>query len=138
MTRKLAKVGKAEDGSAIIASPGRFNYEGLERAFHEKARLGIMTSLVTHAQGLSFNDLKDLCALSDGNLNRHMEVLREAGYVRMEKTWAGRTAKTICYATPLGSTMFQAYLSELERVIRDAALRAATSSDNRTPRLGLN
>jgi hypothetical protein len=28
--------------------PGRFAYDGLERVFHEKARLGIMTSLVSH------------------------------------------------------------------------------------------
>ena len=34
------------------AATGRFAYEGLERVFHEKARLSIMTSLVTHPGGL--------------------------------------------------------------------------------------
>ena len=29
-------------------APGRFAYDGLERTFHEKARLGILTSLVAH------------------------------------------------------------------------------------------
>ena len=48
---------------------GRFAYDGLERIFHEKARLGIMTSLVTHSRGLVFGDLKDLCQLTDGNLS---------------------------------------------------------------------
>ena len=46
---------------------GRFAYDGLDRVFHEKARLGIMTSLMTRSAGLSFLDLKQLCALSDGD-----------------------------------------------------------------------
>ena len=53
---------------------GRFAYEGLERVLHEKARLGIMTSLVTRPEGLLFSELKHLCALTDGNLSRHLEV----------------------------------------------------------------
>lgn len=122
----------------IVAAPGRFNYEGLERTFHEKARLGIMTSLVTHSHGLNFNDLKELCTLSDGNLNRHIEVLREAGYVYVEKTGGGRAAKTTCFATPEGADMFQIYLSELERVIRDAALRQKGAKKDHSLQLGYN
>src|SRR5258705_3788873 len=60
---------------------GRFAYEGLDRAIHEKARLGILTSLVAHPEGLLFGDLKELCSLTDGNLNRHLAVLEEAGMV---------------------------------------------------------
>ena len=72
------------DGTFVrrgIADAGRFAYEGLERIFHEKARLGIMTSLLTHPEGLVFNDLKKLCALTDGNLSRHMQALNEANFV---------------------------------------------------------
>ena len=54
---------------------GRYAYDGLERIFHEKARLGIMTSLVTHSRGLIFSDLKELCQLTDGNLSRHLQIL---------------------------------------------------------------
>ena len=53
-----------------LAQPGRFAYEGLERALHEKARLGIMTSLIMRPEGLLFSDLKRLCALTDGNLSQ--------------------------------------------------------------------
>ena len=60
-------------------------YEGLERVFHEKARLGIMTSLFTHPKGLIFADLKELCALTDGNLSRHLQVLHEAGLIAVSK-----------------------------------------------------
>ena len=43
---------------------GRFAYDGLERVVHEKARLGIMTSLVSHPRGVVFADLKELCNLT--------------------------------------------------------------------------
>jgi DNA-binding transcriptional ArsR family regulator len=124
-----------EQQSLLLPTPGRFNYEGLERTFHERARLGIMTSLVTHSEGLSFNDLRELCSLSDGNLNRHIEVLRDAGYVRVEKTGGGRGAKSTCFATAHGAKMFQTYLSELERVIQDAAKVVARSTQKSAPRL---
>lgn len=109
-----------------INRPGRFAYEGLQRAFHEKARLGIMTCLVSEPDGLSFASLKELCALSDGNLNRHLEVLRESGFVRIEKQGAGRGSKSTCFVTPSGRQGFLEYLEELERVIGDATQRAAT------------
>jgi DNA-binding transcriptional ArsR family regulator len=69
---------------------GRYAYEGLDRIVHEKARLGIMTSLITRPDGLLFVELKQLCALTDGNLSRHMEVLREAGLVEI---WKGYDKK---------------------------------------------
>ena len=47
---------------------GRYAYDGLERVMHEKARLGILTSLAAKAEGLVFTDLKELCQLTDGNL----------------------------------------------------------------------
>jgi DNA-binding transcriptional ArsR family regulator len=103
------------------APGGRFAYEGLDRVFHEKARLGIMTSLLTRPDGLSFPDLKLLCALSDGNLNRHLTVLQDAGFVELEKEGAGRGSRTSCHLTRLGRAAFTEYLGELERVLADAA-----------------
>ena len=55
--------------TARTDSSGRFAYDGLERVIHEKARLGILASLIAHPDGLLFNDLKDLCSLTDGNLS---------------------------------------------------------------------
>ena len=69
------------------ASTGRFSYEGLDRIMHEKARLGILASLAAHDGGLLFNDLKQLCSLTDGNLSRHIGVLSEAGLVEI---WKGK------------------------------------------------
>ena len=102
------------------SAPGRFAYEGLHRVIHEKARLGIMTSLVTRPDGLSFSELKELCDLTDGNLNRHLEVLAEAGLVKVTREGAGRTARTSCKVTAAGRARFLEYVDELARVVSDA------------------
>jgi DNA-binding MarR family transcriptional regulator len=99
---------------------GRYAYDGLERIMHERARLGILTSLASHAKGLPFNDLKDLCALTDGNLSRHLQVLQEAGLVGIRKTSAKGRSQTRCRLTAGGRRKFLAYVTELERVVRDA------------------
>jgi DNA-binding MarR family transcriptional regulator len=102
------------------AIPGRYAYDGLDRVLHEKARLGIMTSLATRPQGLSFNELKQACALTDGNLNRHLDVLHKAGLVTVEKGYEGRRPLTTCRLTAEGRKRFLEYLGLLEQVIRDA------------------
>ena len=106
------------------ASTGKFAYPGLDRIIHEKARLGIMTSLMAHHNGLAFTDLKDLCDLTDGNLNRHLDALREAGYVTLRKETQGRRTKTICRVTARGRASFLEYLAQLERVVATAASAA--------------
>ena len=105
--------------------PGRFAYDGLERVLHEKARLGIMTSLVTRPEGLLFGDLKRLCSLTDGNLSRHLDVLHEAGLVELWKGFENRRPQTLCRLTVEGRQRFLAYLEQLEQVIRDAMPKAA-------------
>ena len=97
-----------------------FAYDGLERVIHEKARLGILASLSTHAEGLAFSDLKQLCALTDGNLNRHLLVLQEAGLVEVRKASGGSRPQTVCTLTAQGRRRFVEYIGVLEQVIEDA------------------
>jgi len=113
--------------STTASKPGRFAYDGLERVIHEKARLGIMTSLMTRPSGLSFTELKDLCDLTDGNLNRHLDVLSDAGLVEVSKDQSAPRARTLCRITSSGRTRFLGYLHELERVVADAAQAAKTT-----------
>ena len=98
-----------------------YAYDGLDRVIHEKARLGLMTSLVSHPKGLAFGDLKKLCGLTDGNLSRHLQVLEEAGLVRLDKAFDGKRPLTTCHLTDAGRQRFLDYLSVLEKVVRDAA-----------------
>jgi DNA-binding HxlR family transcriptional regulator len=100
---------------------GRFAYEGLDRVIHERARLSVLTSLITNAKGLAFNDLKQLCALTDGNLSRHLKVLEQAKMVEIVKGHDHNRPQTICRITPSGRIRYLEYLSTLEQVVRDAA-----------------
>jgi DNA-binding MarR family transcriptional regulator len=113
------------------AENGRFAYEGLDRAIHEKARLGILTSLAAHRQGLLFNDLKELCSLTDGNLNRHLAVLEEAKLIVTQRAADQGRPQTIVTMTRAGRRRFQNYLSVLEQVLADAARRQERAAPSR-------
>jgi DNA-binding MarR family transcriptional regulator len=102
-------------------SGGRFAYEGLDRVIHERARLSVLTSLVTNPKGLAFGDLKQLCALTDGNLNRHLRVLEKGKMVEIIKKHDRNRPLTVCRITPSGRVRYVEYLSTLEQVVRDAA-----------------
>src|SRR5882757_474138 len=104
----------------ISDGPGRFAYEGLDRVIHEKARLSIITSLATHPNGLIFNDLKDLCALTDGNLSRHLQILSEAGLIQIWKGFKDNRPQTLCQLTDEGRKRFVEYITVLENIVTDA------------------
>jgi DNA-binding HxlR family transcriptional regulator len=105
-----------------------FAYEGLHRVIHERARLGVLTSLVSNPKGLTFNSLKQLCALTDGNLSRHLRVLERENMLEIVKGHDQNRPQTICRITPFGRKRYLEYLSTLEQVVRDAARGTADKS----------
>ena len=111
---------------------GRFAFEGLDRVLHEKARLGILTSLLSHRRGMRFNELRDLCTLTDGNLSRHLSTLQEAGLIAIGKTISGRRTLTLVELTSEGQEKFLGYLSLLEGIVS-----GALSAPVATPRVEL-
>jgi DNA-binding transcriptional ArsR family regulator len=110
-----------------------FSYDGLDRVIHEKARLGLLTSLVVYPKGLAFADLKHLCGLTDGNLSRHLQVLQEAGLVEVTKGYEGNRPHTSCRLTKSGRRRFLDYLGVLERLVRDAAQATGKERSALTP-----
>lgn len=112
-----------------------FAYEGLDRVMHEKARLGVLSSLIAHPKGLAFGDLKQLCRLSDGNLSRHLQVLQEAGLVEITKSFEGGRPQTTCRLTRSGRRRFLDYLALLEQLVRDAAETAGEDFSQARTRL---
>ncbi len=108
-----------------------FAYAGLDRVIHEHARLSVLTCLVAHAHGLTFNDLKRLCALTDGNLSRHLQVLEDAALITVLKGTERNRSLTLCRITATGRARYTEYLTVLERVIADAA--HAVKSDAAAP-----
>jgi DNA-binding MarR family transcriptional regulator len=99
----------------------RFAYDGLDRVIHERARLSVLTSLVTHSKGLLFGDLKQMCALTDGNLNRHLQVLEDARLIAITKGIQHNRPQTFCRITAQGRKRYIEYLAVLEQVLLDAA-----------------
>ncbi|MBD5655692.1 MAG: transcriptional regulator, partial [Candidatus Eremiobacteraeota bacterium] len=101
-----------------MKSPAPFAYEGLERIFHERGRLAVCTCLIANTDGMSFKALQDACALTDGNLHRHLQALAETGVVTLERTRSGGRPTTTVRITQPGKRRFLAYIDELETVLR--------------------
>ena len=106
-------------------------YSALERLFHEPSRLAIMSSLGGAVDGPTFNQLKQQCELTDGNLSRHLKTLEEAGAIRTRKRFVGAKPQTKVYLTAAGRAGFLAYLKALEEVLRSAA--TAMGAEDRAP-----
>ncbi len=109
-----------------------FAYEKLERIFHERGRLAVCSCLIAHGDGMRFRALQEACALTDGNLNRHLHALAETGIVELERRATSGRPTTIVTITASGRARFLAYIDELETVIRtvNASEPARTASGN--------
>jgi DNA-binding HxlR family transcriptional regulator len=88
-----------------------------DRLVYERVRLGIMSALAVNEQ-LSFNELKSLFDVSDGNLSAHARKLEEAGYIICSKSFAGRRPRSEYRLTPVGRTALHRYLEHIEAVIK--------------------
>ena len=95
--------------------------DALERIFHEPSRLAIMAALcAAEPEGLSFTELKQSCDLTDGNLNRHLSVLVEAGAARQTKEFVGVKPRTTVFVTRTGLKRFSQYLDALQQALQAA------------------
>jgi DNA-binding MarR family transcriptional regulator len=112
----------------IAGKPRRFAYPGLDRVIHERARLGVLTSLLTNPEGLAFATLKQLCGLTDGNLARHLQVLEEAKLVDMARGSDLNRPQTIYRISPQGRKRYLEYFAVLEQVVLDATAAIAVDS----------
>jgi DNA-binding MarR family transcriptional regulator len=90
---------------------------GLDRLIHERVRLGIVSALAVNS-ALSFNELKGLLAVTDGNLSAHARKLEDAGYLECNKGYDGRVPRTEYRLTPEGRSALRDYLAHMEALIR--------------------
>lgn len=93
----------------------------LDPVIHERVRLGIISALAVN-EALSFNDLKALLEITDGNLSVHARKLEDAGYVRCTKSFVGRQPRTEFKLTAAGRRALETYLEQMESVIRATRL----------------
>ncbi|MDD3276070.1 MAG: transcriptional regulator [Kiritimatiellales bacterium] len=95
-------------------------FQALERIFHEPNRLAIMSALCAADNGLTFVELKMICDLTDGNLNRHLNVLKESKAIRVKKAFVDDKPRTTVFITKEGLDRFSEYLGALASVIEQA------------------
>lgn len=88
----------------------------LDKLIHDRVRLGIISALAVNDR-LSFTDLRDLLALTDGNLSVHARKLEEGGYVTCHKGYDGRVPKSEYRLTAAGKKALERYLGHMEALI---------------------
>ncbi|MEX2582325.1 MAG: transcriptional regulator [Gemmatimonadota bacterium] len=102
---------RSEPGGSAETGPAEF-----DRLIHERVRLGIVSALAVN-DCLSFNELKAMLRVTDGNLSVHARKLEEAGYLECSKTFNGRVPRTDYRLTSLGRRAFERYLDHMEALI---------------------
>ncbi len=88
----------------------------LDDTVHQRVRLGTL-AVLTEAHQADFGFLKDALGLTDGNLSRHLQVLEEAGYVKIAKTFEGRRPRTWVSCTKSGRAAFAAEVAALRELL---------------------
>ena len=126
----MAKSNAARKGTSVAPATGKVTLASvrggraslapdLDKVIHERVRLAIVSALAVN-QALSFNELKSLLAITDGNLSVHARKLEDAGYIDCQKSFAGRVPKTEYRLTAAGRRALERYLAHMEALIRMA------------------
>ncbi len=92
---------------------------GLELTIHQPARLRIMAILAAIDPGekVTFNFLKAVLRLTDGNLSTHLRALERKGYIQQEKEFAGLRPRTWIRLTARGRQAWRRYRARLETIL---------------------
>ncbi len=99
------------------AQPVESTAVNLDRLIHERTRLAIVSALAVN-DSLTFNELKDLLHVTDGNLSVHARKLEDAGYIGCTKSFSGRLPKTEYRLASAGRRALEKYLDHMEALIR--------------------
>ena len=91
--------------------------ENLNKTFDSRIRLGVMSSLIVNEE-VSFNDLKQILEVTDGNLASHLSNLEESGFIKVHKGFVGRKTNTTYSITKAGEKAFKEHIAALESMIR--------------------
>ncbi len=102
---------------APVPAPSADHDATFDRLVYERVRLGIMSALAVREE-LTFNELKSLFDVSDGNLSAHARKLEEAKYLSCTKSFEQRRPRTVYRLTVLGKNALNRYLDHVEAVIK--------------------
>ena len=89
----------------------------LDPLLHSQLRLAVM-SLLMNLDEADFVYIKLQTQATAGNLSVQLEKLAEAGYVTIEKGFAGKKPRTTCCVTEKGKEAFAAYVDALRDYLK--------------------
>lgn len=92
-------------------------FKNLDPLLHSQLRLAIISLLIT-VEEAKFSFLKDKTKATSGNLSVQIEKLREANYIKIEKSFKGKYPLTKCAITKKGIEAFEEYVSILQQYIK--------------------
>ncbi len=104
------------EGEAGI-DPRIGNLAEVDRLVHEPARLMILMVLYT-VEFADFTFLMNITDLTDGNLSSHLSKLETAGYVEIEKGYAGKRPRTRLRLTTVGRKAVEAYRATMHQALQ--------------------
>ncbi|MBN1482745.1 ArsR family transcriptional regulator [candidate division KSB1 bacterium] len=90
----------------------------LDKIFHDRVRLGIMSALLASEHEVSFTDLVNTLDVTRGNLSVHIKVLENNQFIKSKKTFVNNKPRTTLSVTDKGRKAFEHYLSLLEEIIK--------------------
>lgn len=90
---------------------------GLNKIFDNRVRLGVMSIVMVNDE-VSFNDLKAMLEVTDGNLATHLVTLEEHKFIKVHKGFIGRKTNTTYSVTKSGEKAFKDHLQALENMIK--------------------
>ena len=89
----------------------------INKLFENRIRLGIMSVLSVN-QNVSFNSLKELLGITDGNLASHLKALERNNYLTVSKKFVGRKPNTSYQITEIGRKAFESHIKALEALLK--------------------
>jgi DNA-binding MarR family transcriptional regulator len=93
----------------------------LDPIIHERVRLSIVAALAARRK-MDYLELRTLLGVTDGNLAAHANALEKAGYVAVEKSFAGRKPRTSYRLTPSGRRAFERHVESLRRLLGETTI----------------
>lgn len=109
----------------------------LPRCVQHPARTAILATLLDRSTVWTFPGVRDRLGLTDGNLNRHLKVLVDAGWVRSRRNGRGRGSTTTLEVTAdglRGLESLQAWCGEVLRALDQAGVRDSGLGPKPLPR----
>jgi DNA-binding transcriptional ArsR family regulator len=91
-------------------------YNNLDPLLHSQLRLAVVSILVS-VEEAEFSFLQEKTESTSGNLSVQVEKLKEAGYIKVIKTYKGKYPLTKCAITKKGIKAFEDYVTNIQQYL---------------------